>query len=517
MWTTLSVVVIGTFMAILDSAIVNVAIPKMMAVFQVSVDKSRWIITSYTLTLGAVIPLTGYLVDRFSSKRVYIFALGAFTVGSMLCGLSWSNSSMIFFRIIQGFGGGIIMPVSMVILYEVVPLEKRGMALGIWGIAAMAAPTIGPTLSGYIIDYLDWRLIFTINIPIGIIGMIMSYILLRPSSRKKDKQFDIIGFITATVGIVSCLYLLAESSYIDWQNIKYMLLLVVGIFSLILFVINELSHPDPLLDLKLLKIFPFSLSIIITSVLNMALFGVIFIMPLFLQSLMGYTPMQSGMIMLPSAVATGIFMAVGGRIFDKVGARPLVIPGVIVLVLSTYELSKLSLDTPLHSIIILLVVRAIALGFTTMPVSTQGMNSVPMPLVAKASALSNTIRQVSASLSITILTTIMLHVQNQKYASYLGDTTVFNNSVTNFLTYLQNIYMQTGMTSGSASTAAQSLLSSYVQRQVFIDSINATMVASTIFAVIAIPLSFLVQNKEKADTYIQKNSTPTNKVEVSAE
>ncbi len=499
MWTAMSVVIIGTFMAILDSAIVNTAIPKMMAVFEVSVDKARWIITSYTLTLGAVIPLTGYLVDRFSSKKVYIFALAAFTLGSMLCGLSWSNSSMIVFRIIQGLGGGIIMPVSMVILYEVVPMNKRGMALGLWGIAAMAAPTIGPTLSGYIIDYLDWRLIFTINIPIGVLGVIMSSVLLRENPKKTGKQFDIIGFLSSTVGIVFCLYLLGESSSLDWKDIKNILMLITGVFSLLIFVVNELSHPNPLLDLRLLKIFPFTLSIVITSVLNMGLFGVIFIMPLFLQSLMGCTPMQSGMIMFPSAIVMGICMAVGGRLFDKIGARPLVIPGSILLTIATYELSKLSLDTSVSAIVILLMLRSFALGFTTMPISTYGLNAVPLPLVARASALSNTIRQVSSSLSVTVLTAIMLHTQNAKYALYAADSTTFNPATTSYLTYFQNIFMQNGLTQGNASAASQTMLFSTIQRQTFMDSITATLVASTIFALVAIPMVFLIKGKKQAD------------------
>jgi len=163
----------------------------------------------------------------------------------------------------------------------------------LWGIAAMAAPTIGPTLSGYIIDYLDWRIIFTINLPIGFVGVVLSSILLRESPRKKDKQFDLVGFITSTVAMVFLLYLMGEGADLDWKDIYNVLMLVTGVFSLIIFIFNELTHPAPLLDLRLLKIFPFTLSIIITSVLNMSMFGVIFLIPLYLQNLVGYSPMQS--------------------------------------------------------------------------------------------------------------------------------------------------------------------------------------------------------------------------------
>lgn len=215
----LMAVIIGTFMAVLDSSIVNIAISKMMTVFGVSVDDAQWIITSYTLAMGSVIPLTGYLSDRFGSKIMYMFALAAFTVGSLLCGIAWSNNIMIAARIIQGIGGGMIMPVGMSILYSTFPKEERGTALGFWGIAAMAAPAIGPTLGGYIIEYLDWRLVFTINIPIGIIGIVFSWLLLKNTNQKIKQPFDYIGFITAAVGLV-LFYMFLEKELLTGVRLK---------------------------------------------------------------------------------------------------------------------------------------------------------------------------------------------------------------------------------------------------------------------------------------------------------
>ena len=198
-WLALFVVIIGTFMSILDSSIVNIAIPKMMAVFGVSLDDVKWILTAYTLALGAIIPLTGFLADVFGNKRIYIFALATFTIGSLLCGFAWSNTTMIVFRVIQAIGGGMIMPIGMSIIYQTFPQEERGLALGFWGIASMAAPTLGPTLGGYIIEHLDWRLIFNINVPIGAIGVVLAWILLKDSPIKKVKGFDYLGFISSTL------------------------------------------------------------------------------------------------------------------------------------------------------------------------------------------------------------------------------------------------------------------------------------------------------------------------------
>ena len=265
--TVLFIVIIGTFMAILDSSIVNIALPKMMAVYNVSQEDAKWIITAYTLTLGAVIPLTGYLSNKYGTKNVYIYSLAFFTLGSLLCGIATANNMMIGARIFQALGGGMIMPVSMSILYDVIPPEERGVAVGIWGIAAMAAPSIGPTLGGYIIEYLDWRLIFTLNIPLGIMGVILSAILLKPSVKKEIKKFDILGFITSTVGVVTLLYVFGEGE-IDWNDLKNIILLIVGVFSLKMFVINELMVEEPLLDLRILKYSTFTISIVISSLLN---------------------------------------------------------------------------------------------------------------------------------------------------------------------------------------------------------------------------------------------------------
>lgn len=494
----LGVVVVGTFMAILDSSIVNIAIPKMMAVFGVSLDKVKWILTSYMLTLGAVIPLTGYLADIFGTKKLYIFSLGVFTLGSLLCGLAWNINTMIIARVIQGIGGGMIMPVSMSIIYEIIPKEERGMALGFWGIASMAAPAIGPTLSGYIIEHLDWRLIFTINIPIGVVGTIMAVILLKSSITKPDKKLDYIGIITSIVGLVSILYVLGEGSNIDWGDIKNIMLLMLGSFTLIIFVVNELTIDEPLLDLRVLKIFPFSLSIIISSTLSMAMYGGVLVLPLYLQNLRGYSPMQTGMLMFPSAIATGIMMPISGKLFDKFGAKPLVVPGVAILAFSTYELSKITMDTSSSTITWLLVIRGMAMGITMMPSTTAGMNRVPPKLVARASALSNTIRQVAGSLSVTILTIILQHRQDLSYYRLMEQVTSFNPFTTEFLKSLQGYFLQMGMPMGESQGAAQMLLYGEVQKKAFLLGINDTLLVTFFAAIAVIPLALMIESKKKS-------------------
>lgn len=496
-WMALLVCVIGTFMSILDSSIVNIAIPKLMAVFGVSLDDVKWILTAYTLALGAIIPLTGYLSDILGTKKVFIFSLIMFTIGSFFCGFAWSNTAMIVFRVIQALGGGMIMPVAMSIIFEIIPPAERGMALGFWGIASMAAPAIGPTLGGYIIEKMDWRLIFYVNVPIGVICVALAALLLKPSVPKPVKGFDVIGFITSTVGLVSILYVLGEGSNIDWADIKNPLLLTLGGFSLLLFVVNELTRPDPLLDLRVFKIFDFSISQVISCVTTFSLMGATYILPVFLQNMRGYTAMETGLIMLPAAIATGIMMPISGFIFDKIGAKPVVIPGLFLLAWASYQLTFINLNTSKEAISLLLVIRGIGLGLSMMPINTSGMNAVPQKLVGRASALSNTIRQVMSSLSVTIMTmTLNAHVNNN-YARLSEQVTAFNSQAVNIFNQLQGLFTLNRFSAGEARGAATSVLYGLVYKQAYVDAMDFTIAVTVVAVAVAFILVFFMRGKKK--------------------
>lgn len=217
-WIALGVVILGAFMSILSSSLINVAIPKMMIVFSASTDQIQWVLTGYILAMGMVIPVTGYLSDLLGTKCLYILALIIFTLGSALCGMAWSINSIIGFRVVQALGGGILMPVSMSIIYRVIPLHQRGLALGIWGIAAMAAPAIGPTLSGYIIEHLDWRLLFYVNIPVGLITIFLASTLLQEFERKLHLEFDFLGFVSSAIFCFCFLLALAQGNKEGWDS-----------------------------------------------------------------------------------------------------------------------------------------------------------------------------------------------------------------------------------------------------------------------------------------------------------
>jgi len=261
-WLPLFTVVLGAFAAILNNSSVNVAIPKLMTIFGVDTDKIQWVVTTYMLTSGVVIPVTGFLGDYLGSKRLYIIALSVFTLGSLLCSLAWSLNIMIIARIIQGIGGGVIMPVSMAIIYKIVPRDKIGTALGVWGIAAMAAPAIGPTLGGYVIDHLSWHFVFSLNIPVGILGILLAVFLLPSEKPHLERKFDFWGFVLVIGGCFAFLLALSQGHKEGWTSQYIVNLLLGGFFALILFVFVELEQDNPILDIRILKNKIFSLSVV---------------------------------------------------------------------------------------------------------------------------------------------------------------------------------------------------------------------------------------------------------------
>lgn len=344
-WWALGVISIGGFMSILDTSIVNIAIPKMMAVFSVNSEDAQWILTAYMLTMGVLQPVTGYFCDAFGTRRMYLISLMVFTVGSLLCGMAWSNESMIIFRVIQAIGGGTIIPVTMTIVYRIFPIQERNMAIGIWGISAMVAPAVGPTLSGYLVEYWDWRLIFTINIPVGIIGYLAAALVLQETPVQRGNKFDLGGFVTSAVGLFCLLLALSKGVEEGWTSAYILSLLYIAVASLTLFVVIELNHEQPIIDLRLLTDWNFFFSSVVNFMGYGALFSTIFLFPLYFENVRDYSAMQSGILMLPSAVASGLVMPLAAALADRFGAKPVVITGIGFVIVSMVPFMYLDMDT----------------------------------------------------------------------------------------------------------------------------------------------------------------------------
>ncbi|NPV72632.1 MAG: DHA2 family efflux MFS transporter permease subunit [Pelotomaculum sp.] len=494
-WLPLLVVVIGAFTAILNNSSINVALPKLMTIFGVAADEIQWVLTAYMLVSGVVIPVTGFASDRLGTKRVFLGSLVIFVSGSVLCSLAWNNGSMIVARVIQGIGGGAMMPVSMAIVYNIVPREKIGMALGVWGMAAVCAPAIGPTVGGYVIDHFSWHFLFTMNIPIGIAGILLGYLLLPESPLRKDTKLDTWGFAFSTIGCFSLLLALSQGHSKGWSSFYIVTLFIISFFSLLLFVIVELNHEQPLLNLRLFKNPIFSISVLTGSIITIGLFGGVFLIPLFTQNLLLFTPYQTGLLIMPSALVTAVMMPVSGLLFDRFGAKALSLIGLFITAWGTWNLSKINLSTSNATIIFDTTIRSIGMGLAMMPITTAGMNEVPGNLIARASALNNVIRQVAASFGIAILTAIMQNRQAFHYA-ILKDSVSVDSTAYYSIGTIQAFLANAGLGSDAKNTAV-AILGGIITKESLARAIDDTFLVATLFIIVALPFSFLLGRTKK--------------------
>jgi len=496
-WLPLLVVVIGAFTAILNNSSINVALPKLMAIFGVAADDIQWVLTAYTMVSGVVIPVTGFISDRLGTKRIYLVSMAVFVFGSVMCSLAWSNGTLIAARVIQGIGGGAVMPVSMAIVYGIVPREKIGMALGVWGMAAVCAPAIGPTLGGYVIDHFSWRFLFTMNIPVGIAGILLGYLLLPESPLRKDTKLDAWGFALSAIGCFSLLLALSQGQSKGWSSFYIVTLFIVSFFSLLLFVIVELNHEQPMLNLRLFKNAIFSISVFTGSLITIGLFGGVFLIPLFTQNLLLLTPYQTGLLLMPSALTTAVMMPISGLLFDRFGAKALSLTGLAITAWGTWNLSKINLSTNNATIIFNTTFRSIGMGLAMMPITTAGMNTVPTSLIARASALNNVIRQVSASFGIAILTAIMQNRQAFHY-TILSESVSIDSAASYYIGTIQAFLANAGL-GPDAKNMAIAVLGGIVARESMVRAIDDTFLVATLFIIVALPFSFLLgKTKEKA-------------------
>ncbi|MCT8136593.1 multidrug efflux MFS transporter [Anaerobacillus sp. CMMVII] len=403
-WLVVIAVLLGTFTIILNNSMLNPAVPHLMKVFEADAVATGWVITIFMVTMGITMPLTGYLGDKFGKKKLYLSGLVIFIIGSILGSFSWDLSSLIFFRGIQGIAGGIMMPLSMALIFEVFPRHERGLATGIWGVAAMMAPTIGPTIGGFIIESGSWQWLFLVNVPTGALGILIGAMYLKNTNRVQGITFDKWGFASVTVGVGAILYALGRVSAIEHliQPLN-LTLIIIGIVSLYLFVKIENHQEQPLLDLSIFKNKAYTYSVWISISTSLALFGGIFLIPLLIQHVYGLGPVVTGLVFLPAALFTGIFMTIGGRLLDRKGPLLVVTSGLVMIAVPTIALGFTTMETSLAMIFLLMALRGIGQGFSTMPATTAGMNAIPEKFISRGSAMNNVLRQISSALGIVFI------------------------------------------------------------------------------------------------------------------
>lgn len=411
-------IIVGLFMVILDGTAVNVALPGLVQQFESSLSVVQWTVTGYALAQAAVIPLAGWLSDRFGAKRIFLISVGMFTIGSLLCALATDVSQLIAYRILQGLGGGMVMPIAMAFTYRLSPPSKVGAVMGMMGIPILLAPALGPVLAGWLVDYATWKWIFLINIPIGIIGILVGVKTLPSIERQSVASLDLLGMLLAPIAFAALSYGVSEGGT-SWTSAKTIAGIAIGAVALILFTIVELRRSNPLLELRVFRSRDFTRGIIVQWIAQIALFGTLFMIPLFLQQAKGYTAFDTGLIMLPQAISAAVFMPIGGKLYDRLGARPLVVIGMLIVTSAAYIMSGVEAEDGVIMMMIPLALLGAGMGISMMPLNTHLIQSAPPSLVSRVTSLTNAAQQVMTSFAVAGLATIV----TSRMKTYSADTT----------------------------------------------------------------------------------------------
>ena len=405
-WAAMTVLIVGTVMVVLDSTIVNVALPRMAEALDAG-DSIEWVVSAYLLAVAVAMPVTGWLGARFGHKPVYVASLAVFTVASVACALAPNLPLLVVARIGQGLGGGVLLPVGMVIGLKMFPREEHGRAMGIWGLAAMGAPAIGPTLGGWLVDTVSWHWLFLINVPLGVVAVITGLRLLPEVDGERLEPFDALGFVSGAGGLALLVLGLSEGNRWGWSSTATLGCLGVGLAALVVFVWQEMRTDAPMLDLRMFRNGTFSLAFGISFFVVASQFTRLVFVPLNLQTVRGYSALAVGLMLLPAALATAIFINIGGWWADRVGARRPVIVGVAMASVAMFLLAAFGLRGSLWVIGVLLVFLGIGVGLQTSPATVAAMDTLSSEMMGQGSAMRNLSAQIAGAVAIAGLGSLL--------------------------------------------------------------------------------------------------------------
>jgi DHA2 family multidrug resistance protein len=470
-WIIAIAVTLATFMEVLDTSIANVALPHIAGSLSAGQDESTWVLTSYLVSNAIVLPLSGWLSSIVGRKRFYMGCVALFTVSSFLCGFAPNLPALIIFRILQGAGGGGLQPSEQAILADTFPPAKRGMAFAVYGIAVVMAPAIGPTLGGWITDNYSWRWIFFVNIPVGILSLILTSRLIQdPPYFKRRKlsetKIDYVGLGFVALGLGALQIVLDKGQRDDWFESNFILILAIVSAASLLFVIWwEWRHKDPIIDLHLFRERTFAVSNLLMFMLGFALLGSTLLLPLFLQTLMGYTAELSGMALSPGGFAIMIFMPIVGWLLSRYDARYLLVFGLSMLSFSLFHMTNFDLNIDFKTAVYARILQAVGLAFLFVPINTAAYAFLPREKNNAASGLMNLARNIGGSVGISFVTT-MLDRRTQKHSSDLmSHLTGANAQFQSMLRGLSQQFIAHGASAPDAQRQAYAMVQNTVQRQ----------------------------------------------------
>jgi DHA2 family multidrug resistance protein len=470
-WIIAMTVMLATFMEVLDTSVANVALPHIAGDLSAGVDESTWVLTSYLVSNAVVLPLTGWFSSLFGRKRFYMTCVAIFTVSSFLCGMAPSLGLLVLFRILQGAGGGALQPVSQAILVESFPKEKQGMAMAVYGMGVVVAPIIGPTLGGWITDSYSWRWIFFINIPVGVLSLLMTSLvifdppyLIRKSLR--GLRIDYIGLGLLSVGLGFLQVVLDKGEREDWFGSNFIIgctaIAVVGLVGALLW---ELTREDPIVDFRMLKERNFFLATLTMFMLGFVLYGSTVLLPLMLQTLMGYTALLSGLVLSPGSLFTLLALPLVGRLTQRIEARWLVATGLTVTGLALLHMSTFNLNIDFWTAVKAWTFSRIGMAFLFIPTNVMAFYFIPKEKMNNATGLINLARNIGGSVGIANVATLLSRRAQVHQAILVAHLTPFDAPYRNAAQGAQQMLMSSGSSPALASVQAQGLLYGNLLRQ----------------------------------------------------
>ncbi|WP_373470662.1 MDR family MFS transporter [Carnobacterium alterfunditum] len=416
----LGVILMGSFVTILNQTLMSTALPSIMKEFSITATQGQWLTTAYMLINGIMVPITAYLVNRFTTRQLYLFSMIVFSIGTFVAATSSIYGVLIIGRMVQAIGAGIILPLQMIVILYLFPIEKRGSAMGLIGLAMNFAPAIGPTFSGWVVQNYHWNMLFYFILPFAIIDVVVAFFILKNVGETSRPKLDGISVIYSTLGFGGLLFGLSNASSNNFISANVALPLIIGVVSLILLVNRSKHSKEPLLNFSIFKYKGFRLNLIISFVLTAGMYGAIMLLPIYFQNMRGMTPMESGMVLLPGSIVMAIMSPITGRMFDKYGSKRLAMSGLVLVTIGTFIIGLIDLNTPIKYIVLLQIVRSLGFSLTLMPIQTAAFNAVPLALASHASAMFNTQRQLAGSMGTALFVVVMTIASQNGAAQHLS-------------------------------------------------------------------------------------------------
>ncbi|KMY31676.1 MFS transporter [Lysinibacillus xylanilyticus] len=402
----LTVLILGCFLSTLNQTLLNVALSNLMDVFSVSATTVQWLSTGFMLVNGVLVPITAYLMKRFSTRQLFISSMLFLLLGSIFCAVAPNFATLLIGRMIQAIGAGIIMPLLMSIVMVIFPPEKRGSMMGLIGLAIIFAPAIAPTLAGFVIDYYSWRWLFIGIIPFVVIIIFMAMKYLINVSETAKPKLDVLSVILSTIGFGLILYGFSNAGSHGWDDKVVIASILVGIMTTAIFCLRQIKSDDPLLNLSVFNNKLFTLTSIINIIVTMMMYADMILLPIYLQNGRGFTALDAGLLLLPGALVNAFMSPVTGKMYDRFGAKPLFIIGLIFVIPSMWVVTDLTETTAYSFLIIRTIFLRIGLSFITMPLNTASLNALPKTLVTHGTAVNNTLRQIAGAIGSAVVITI---------------------------------------------------------------------------------------------------------------